>query len=215
MVMASITDIDGFGGARGGASLCWVRNGSLLPVVGTIRLDRADLFAMTDADVMDVLLHDLGHTLGIGFLWDVLDLLRSPATYPPSADAHFAGVDAVAAFDAAGGTAYSGSRVPAGHNAITGLSLHWRESVFGTELMTPVQNARLSDPLSAITIQSLNDMGYTADASLAEPYLLPSASTTGTGEGDSARAGTLTESVGTGPIQVVGLDGGVVGVIGS
>ena len=82
MVLASIGRIDGYGGARGGASVCLVREGSLLPVAGTIRLDQEDLFAMSDNDVKDVMLHDLGHTLGIGMIWSARDLLRSPATPP-------------------------------------------------------------------------------------------------------------------------------------
>ena len=94
------------------------------------------------------------------------------------------------------------------------ISLHWRESVFGTELMSPVQNARIRDPLSEVTIQSLNDLGYTADASLAEPYRLPGAAGAGmAAQSDPGRTIDLSEDVDTGPIQIVGSDGRVVGAI--
>ena len=52
---------------------------------------------------------------------------------------------------------------------------HWRESVLEGELMT----SRLefsSNPLSAITIQSMADMGYTVDATQAVAYTLPATS---------------------------------------
>ena len=212
MVLVSIGRIDGYGAARGGASVCLVREGSLLPVAGTIRLDQEDLFAMSDNDVKDIMLHDLGHTLGIGMIWSARDLLRSPATSPASPDAHFTGAQAVAAFNAAGGTTHTGPRVPVEHLGGPLISLHWRESVFGSELMSPVQNANIRDPLSEVTIQSLNDLGYTADASLAEPYQLPGAAGAGTARrSDSGRMIDLSEDVDTGAIQIVGSDGRVVG----
>ena len=49
---------------------------------------------------------------------------------------------------------------------------HWRETVFVNELMTGfVGNA--GNPLSALTIASLADMGYTVNLAAAEPYTLP------------------------------------------
>ncbi len=47
------------------------------------------------------------------------------------------------------------------------------QAVLETELMTPGYNPDSSNPLSAITLQSLADMGYTVDLSQAEPYQLP------------------------------------------
>ena len=44
--------------------------------------------------------------------------------------------------------------------------------MFKSELMTPGSR---EDPLSAITIQSLADLGYSVDVTQAEPYTLPSA----------------------------------------
>ena len=50
---------------------------------------------------------------------------------------------------------------------------HWRESVFGTELMTGWVT-RGSNPLSALTIASLVDLGYGANSSAASGYVLSS-----------------------------------------
>ena len=49
---------------------------------------------------------------------------------------------------------------------------HWRESVFGAELMSPRGN-RGRKPLSEITIWSLADIGYSVDATRADLYRLP------------------------------------------
>ena len=45
--------------------------------------------------------------------------------------------------------------------------------MFDRELMTPTQNVGVTDPLSAVTIQSLADLGYTVDVGMAETYALP------------------------------------------
>ena len=50
---------------------------------------------------------------------------------------------------------------------------HWREAVFGAELMSPFVNNGVQNPLSRITIQSLADLGYGVDVSQGEPYSLP------------------------------------------
>ena len=47
---------------------------------------------------------------------------------------------------------------------------HWRESVLDKELMTPALDAGQVNPLSAITIQSVKDLGYAVDVSQADAY---------------------------------------------
>jgi hypothetical protein len=47
---------------------------------------------------------------------------------------------------------------------------HWRESVLGTELMTPYFNAGVTNPLSAITVASMEDLGYQVDMTRADPF---------------------------------------------
>jgi hypothetical protein len=46
---------------------------------------------------------------------------------------------------------------------------HWRESVLRRELMTPGLNSG-TNPLSAISIQSLADIGYRVDVTQADSY---------------------------------------------
>jgi hypothetical protein len=46
---------------------------------------------------------------------------------------------------------------------------HWRESVFGNELMTGFIDAG-SNPLSAVTAASLRDEGYLVDDAQSDPF---------------------------------------------
>ena len=54
---------------------------------------------------------------------------------------------------------------------------HWRESVLDDELMTPRISDGVAQPLSAITIQSLADIGDRVDVTQADAYIVPDAST--------------------------------------
>ena len=109
------------------------------------------------------MLHEMGHVLGIGTLWPSADLVRNLSVGNPGNDTHFVGPLAIAAFDAAGGTGYTGGeKVPVENNGQAGSAdAHWRESVLGNELMTSGLNSG-SNPLSAITIQSLAAVGSRA-----------------------------------------------------
>ncbi|WP_420447126.1 Ig-like domain-containing protein [Candidatus Palauibacter sp.] len=177
MAVVAVAEIDGPGGVLGRAGPCWLRGGSSLPFYGRIELDGADLDRLEQAgDLEELVLHEMGHVLGIGTIWDRLGLLRDPASDTRSPDTHFTGPLAIAAFDEAGGTGYTGARVPVENVGGAGSrNGHWRESVLSLELMTSYLHAGVREPLSAITIQSLADLGYDVDSTLAEPYRLPGA----------------------------------------
>ena len=87
---------------------------------------------------------------------------------------------------------------------------HWRESVFGNEIMSPFVSDHV-EPLSAITIQSLADLGYSVDVSKADPYRLPP-------PGSAARRTPgrrihLENDIRSGPVRVVDTNGRVVRII--
>ena len=130
-----------------------VREASHLSVLGCMGLD------LSHANLLITGLHEIAHVLGVGALWTELGFRN-----PSDADQHFNGPLAIAAFDAAGGRDYSGAKVPVEGG-------HWRGSVFGDELMTPTGTGALS----AITVQSLADLGYVVDITQADPYTLPAA----------------------------------------
>jgi hypothetical protein len=139
-----------------------------------MEFDDADLAQLElGGSLTSVILHEMGHVLGVGTAWLLTELLSNPSTGNPGADTHFVGPLAVAAFDAAGGTAYSGGKVPVENDGEAGRADgHWRESVFRIELMTPELDSYF-EPLSAITVQSLADVGYRVDVSQADAYSLP------------------------------------------
>ncbi len=162
-IFVRATSIDGSGDTLGRAGAFWIRGDTYLPILGKIYLDTADLKRIEDEGILwSVVLHEMGHVLGIGTLWKELDLLRGS-----SSNRHFTGSLSIQAFNNAGGRNYNGAKVPTESDGS-----HWRESVFGNELMTPTHNYD-ANPLSAITIQSLADLGYRVDVSQADAYRLP------------------------------------------
>lgn len=156
------TSIDGSGDTLGRAGPFWIRGDTYLPILGKIWLDTADLQRIDEEGILwPVVLHEMGHVLGIGALWKEQDLLRG------SSNRYFIGPLSIQAFNNAGGRNYNGAKVPTESDGS-----HWRESVLGAELMTPRYNYD-ANPLSAITIQSLADLGYRVDVSQADRYSLP------------------------------------------
>ncbi len=131
---------------------------SSMPILGHIEISQ---LVSTLSQLWEVGLHEIGHVLGIGSLWDGGGLIRNRGT----ADAHFAGPQAIVAFDQAGGSDYQSPKVPTDRDVA-----HWHRSVLSDELMsTSLRNVSLS----AITLGALSDLGYTVDFSAADPYELP------------------------------------------
>ena len=174
-VLVRVERIDGAGGVYGGAQVCTYRAGSF-PILALIKLDSADVDRIGSAQLQNLALHEMAHTLGFGIRWGGLLVNPSINAGKPPPDTHFSGTKAVAAFNDAGGTSYSGKKVPV-ENAKGGQGaqdLHWRKSAMGSELMTYKIETSMSR--SAITIQSLADLGYTVDASGADSYTLSTTS---------------------------------------
>jgi hypothetical protein len=92
-------------------------------------------------------------------------------------DPIFTGAGAVAAFNSVGGGGYAGGgKVPVENTGALddgSNCAHWRETVFGAELMTPALDAGVSNPLSIVTVQSLGDLGYAVTNGGADGYALP------------------------------------------
>ena len=137
-------------------------------------ITRADPYS--DDVLVDVAKHVIGHALGIGTTWDVHDLVADETTVAEELDTHFSGPLALEAFNAAGGSAYTGRKIPVQqyvHDSHIPDNAHWRGSVFGAEIMSNYWIYSASPPVSAITLQSLADLGYLVNLDLAEPYTLP------------------------------------------
>ena len=187
-IYARLTNIDGPGETLGRAGPRETRKQSKLPIVAQMKFDTSDLGDFTLEALQDLYLHEMGHCLGIGTAWKSLGLLKNPSIdyiffivpiEVDDADTHFAGASAIGAFNDAGGTNYADEKVPV-ENEKGGPGTrdgHWRQSVFGPhELMEGFASpsAATRQPLSAITIQSLADLGYIVNVSRADAYTLPS-----------------------------------------
>ena len=183
--------VESLTGASGHGGLCNWRADSSLPYMGYSVLD-TELVAWGREYVAGVTLHEIGHALGFGPLWHNFGFLQDSG----GADPHFNGPLAIEAFDAAGGTNYTaGAKVP-----VSADEGHWR---FGGELMGSGGSA-----LSAITVQSLADLGYVVDVSQADPFQLPSSAKAVADQGLNLRNDIL-----QGPIRVADENGRVVRVI--
>ena len=171
LIFVTVDSIDGPGGILGSAGPCVYRSGSRFTAVGAMRFDVADIGQLEANGVFSaVILHEMAHVLGFGTLW----------TVPPSllvgggtSDPYFPGANAVDAYTAVCSSCF-GSRVPVEGGGGAGTrDAHWRESVMGAELMTGYVSLT-SNPLSAITVGALRDMGYTVSSANADPYFVSS-----------------------------------------
>jgi hypothetical protein len=165
LIDASAVPIDGPYGILGSAGPDYVRAGSLLPIHGVMEFDTADLARLeADGSLFYTVVHEIGHVLGIGTLWEPLGLLTGAG----GTDPRFVGPRATAEYNAIFGRAEAG--VPVENTGGAGTrDGHWRESVFDQEVMTGWLDAGVN-PLSRITIASLADLGYVVDLTVADPF---------------------------------------------
>lgn len=175
IIFASVQNIDGVGGVLAQSGPCLQRSDHSI-IAGIMSFDSADLDFLQSHNMLEgTILHEMGHVIGIGSLWQVApwNLVVSPS-YPssPGANTRFSGPTAGAAFTNIGGTGFGGM-VPLDNSAVAGSAdSHWRESIFGIELMTPqISGQESSLPLSIVTIASLADLGvYTINDAAADDY---------------------------------------------
>ena len=169
IIFVTIGPFDGPGGVLGAAGPCALRETGSLPIVGRMIFDVADVENLLASGRFDeVILHEMGHVIGIGTIWRRLDLLDGAGGPDPV----FTGPRAVAAFDSIGGIDFDGSPVPVENTGGSGTrDSHWRESVFDNELMTGFLDSG-ANPLSVVTVASLEDLGYAVDLSLSDPFTL-------------------------------------------
>jgi hypothetical protein len=175
VIFARIVSIDGAGGVLGSAGPCHSRNSNSLPVSGLMQFDVADVANLEAAgQFSSVILHEMGHVLGIGSIWTTFGLLQTPSSAGSPLDTYFNGANGIAGFNSIGGSTYTGGqKVPVENTGGAGtINAHWRESVLQNELMTGYLNGGVANPLSLLTVRSLSDMGYTANTGAADSFFL-------------------------------------------
>jgi hypothetical protein len=164
LLHVEFAEIDGVNGTLGEAGPCYIRTEGSLPIFGVLRLDAADLAQAQASGTLDaIILHEVGHVLGFGTIWQEKGLI----TGARGSDPQFTGAHALAAFRLLSPTRLS---VPVENSGSEGTrDGHWRDSVFDHELMTGYLSGN-ANPLSAITIGSLADLGYATNAGAADVY---------------------------------------------
>jgi Leishmanolysin/Bacterial Ig-like domain (group 1) len=167
LIFIEFKAIDGQGDVLGQSGPCYIRTIGRLPVVGLLQLDNADLaFVQTQGLLNALITHEIGHVIGFGTLWteESKNLLTGSGTDP-----RYTGTAGIQAYQAAGGSA---ATVPVEDTGGSGtIDSHWRESVFGNELMTGLLNPG-ANPFSAISMRSMQDLGYSTTAAAADPFTL-------------------------------------------
>jgi hypothetical protein len=84
----------------------------------------------------------------------------------------FTGAQAIRQFDRVGGSSYTGRKVPVENTGDVGTrDAHWRESVFGVELMTGFLEGGY-EPLSAVSAGAMEDLGYLVNVAGAQSFTL-------------------------------------------
>lgn len=169
LITARAISIDGPGGVLGQAGPNRFRSGSGLPIHGIMEFDTADLAVLqSSGQLQAVVLHEMGHILGIGTIWSNRGLLTGAGTSNP----RFTGQRATQEYNHLFNRNDIGVPLETGGGAGTRDS-HWSEFTFDNELMTGYLNGGRTNPLSRITIASLGDLGYQVNMDAADLYLPP------------------------------------------
>ena len=205
-ILVELDSIDGVGNILGSAGPCIIRFTSRLTAVGVMRFDTADLATLqNNGSLGDVILHEMGHVLGYGTLWDQpqFNYLNGACTSSQNYD----GALAVAAFTGSNGGV--GSTIPVENfqpdpqdcNNGTRDS-HWEEDVFKSEIMTGFISGTVR-PLSLTSIQSLADLGYTVNTNAADPFNINTQPTLRAGQATQPILADLRNDIRKGPIYTV------------
>ena len=181
VIFASVDSIDGKGKILAQSGPCFVRsnNGQFdyRTSVGVMKFDSADFASLaTGGNLQEVITHEMMHVVGFGSFWDstAKNLLINDSTPATSSTAAYIGAGGIAGCKALGAVVTCATSVPVeGLRGGPGtLYTHWRESTFGNELMTGFLNQG-TNPLSVMSIRSLEDLNYTVNPAAADPYTLP------------------------------------------
>ncbi len=201
IIYASVAPIDGAGKILAQAGPCFVRQSSILPAVGVMQFDEADIQNYINTGRFEsVVLHEMNHVVGFGTIWVDKGVLQNPAftntanpTPTGSTDPRFSGAAALAQCLAVGGSsAHCTSGVAVEQCGTAGTADgHWRETftttctgtnnspvggtpAFDSEMMTGYVEGSANMPWSAMSIASFQDIGYTVNLLAADSYNVPS-----------------------------------------
>jgi PKD repeat protein len=159
----------------GQAGPCFSRQPSRLTLVGDMAFVDTQLDKLLTANQLtDTVMHEMGHILGIGTHWNnnpsiAIGLSSTAGTC--GTNPQFVGTNALREYHALGGAGNITIENTGGVGTCDG---HWKETIFGTELMTGYLNGGVANPLSKITLGSMQDLGYSIDLTKADSYQIVS-----------------------------------------
>lgn len=168
---AESKEIDGRGGTLGWATLIFTRtkgktnprtgNPFNLPLAGYMAFDAKDIGEIDESILYDIMLHEMGHLLGLGLLWN------KNGVYTPDSGLYRANTRAQAEFSALG----CSGRLPVELDGGSGtVNSHWDEDCLKHELMSGFTDSKENAILSRITLGGLEDIGYTVNYSGADTF---------------------------------------------
>lgn len=160
----SFDPIDGIGKVIGFAGPTHIRAGTAIPYKGIMTFDSSDINRLSSKELEALFLHEIGHVLGIGTIWNILGCSKCPG------DEQYKCPYAVAAFETISGTTDLLIETDGGSGT---ACAHFDEVQLKTELMTGYLNGGISE-VSAITIGALEDLGYEVDYSQADDFQISS-----------------------------------------
>jgi hypothetical protein len=160
-VRMSAADSLASAGANGGA--CGVRTNSLVSYEGVITVSTPSLANSRAANYLGtILLHEMGHVLGIGTNWFGSPYLHDAKGSNPA----FAGPNAMQAAYEVGISTSATTPVPVSRPGESGAFTHWRSPNVGNDIM-------LSGGGTALTVVSagaLRDLGYMVSLATVDRY---------------------------------------------
>jgi Leishmanolysin len=161
-ICGEITEIDGVNGVLGQAGPTYWRNPGFFPYLGTMQFDSADVVQLiNDNKFSTVILHEMGHVIGIGTVWKDTGVTGRSPLCP------YRGSRGNREYRALSGCI--GRRLPTELTGGRGTRCdHFDDKCFQGELMTGyISEVNI---LSRLTIATLEDIGYTVSYDEAEPY---------------------------------------------
>ena len=181
VVYASVDSIDGTNRVLAQAGPCFIRgtqeNPDFRTIIGIMKFDSADIVSLAGSgNLQEVITHEMLHVVGLGTFWDNRNLIINSG----APGAAYTGAAGIAGCRAVGGTSTCTSSVPVedcvgippANNCGDGQrEAHWKETTFGSELMTPYLN-NFTNSLSVMSIRSLEDLNYTVNPAAADAYTI-------------------------------------------
>lgn len=162
---------------------CDLHDGSYLPIYSVVELNSRGLKDLADVDLLDTLIHEMLHALGVGTLWEAdtrvsLSGDSDEETFIRKSGKNFfyTGPRALAAYRALGGKQKAILLDPdAGH---------WAGGTVCSEILSGNAGDFTGrvNPVSPLTLGALEDLGYRVKVSAVNRYTLP---TKGCPVGDS------------------------------